>query len=95
MNAVKPYLVVGVPEDFGLESTPPYLAVLDWLRSEGIDPDSGNRCEVYEGGDKPYAKVTVFTLDADGERVVDAAREEFVTHVETVALSSLPPVRDE
>ncbi|MFN2636866.1 MAG: hypothetical protein ABR585_07570 [Gemmatimonadaceae bacterium] len=90
MDAAKPYLVVSVPV-----GVLPNQAVLDWLRSEGIDPDGAERCEVYEGGGKPYAKVTMFTVDADGHRVIDEARAEYVTHVETVKLSSLPPVRDE
>lgn len=93
MTVAQPYLVVDARTNQGQADTPPYQAFLTWLRSEGIDPDKGRRCEVYEGS-PPYAVLTMFTFDDKGAKVVDEARMEYVTRVETVTLSSLPPARE-
>jgi hypothetical protein len=90
---IQPYLVVDAVSDRGKADTAPYQAFLDWLRSEGIDPEKGTRCEVYEG-DPPYAIVTLFELDEEGHAVVDELTDSCVTYTDIVTLSSLPPARE-
>ncbi|MEU8151758.1 hypothetical protein [Nonomuraea sp. NPDC048901] len=94
MDSVKPYLVVDTRTSSGKDkSHHPYEAFLKWLRAEGIDPEKGNRCEVYEGrdGKPPYAIVHLFEVDADGRKIFDEVTGEAVTYADIVALSSLPP----
>lgn len=97
MDTVKPYLVIdarlGRDKD---ESHYPYDAFLTWLRAEGVDPEKGIRCEVYEGrdGKPPYAIVHLFEVDEDGRKVLDEVADEYVTYTDIVTLSSLPPSRE-
>jgi hypothetical protein len=94
-SAPTPYLVIAaVHREPG--DTPPTEEVLAWLRSEGIDPMKGNRCEVYEGRDgrAPYAIVSLFEYDTNGGKVFDEVTDEAVTYADIVLLTSLPPLRD-
>jgi hypothetical protein len=97
VDTAKPYLVIDarLGHDKG-ENHHPYDAFLTWLRAEGIDPEKGNRCEVYEGrdGKPPYAIVHLFELDADGRKIFDEVTDEAATYTDIVALPSLPPSRE-
>jgi hypothetical protein len=89
--AAKPYLVMDAVEDRHWGETPQYKILLDWCRSENIEPEGCRRVEVY--ADHPqYALVTVYSLNEQNRRIVDEATESYVTHVVRVSLRTLPPV---
>ncbi|WP_219511691.1 hypothetical protein [Nonomuraea ceibae] len=51
----KPYLVVDVRANLDKGEHHPYEPFLEWMRSEGLNPEDGTRCEVYRGLVGPYA----------------------------------------
>ena len=73
----------------------PWLAeFIEWARGNGIVPENTCRVEVHEGETGLFAKVTVYDLDENGRKIVLRDIEEFAKHLETVPLSSLPPLPD-
>lgn len=72
------------------QETPALQHRLDWLRSEGIDPDTTRRVEVYleEGG--LYAEVTSFGHD-DRAHTATAVSGEPVVSKRRQGVSSVPP----
>jgi hypothetical protein len=89
----RPYVVVDVHANNSKGEYYPYESFLAWMRSEGLDPEDGRRCEVYQGL-RPYAVLTLFKRNEDGSKVVDRAVEEFETYTKRVQLSSLPPSKE-
>jgi hypothetical protein len=94
-ETARPYLVMDAVHLDDVDG-PPYRALLDWLRSEGINPDLAKRCEVYEAhdGNPPYAIVTLYVLNENGVKVLDVTTREAVTYKDVVPLSSMPPSRE-
>lgn len=63
---------------------------LAWLRSEGIDPDTTRRVEVYLEEDGLYAEVTSFGHDERAHEVT-ASSDERVISKRRQGVSSVPP----
>ena len=95
----KPFLVFdgadrAVSDLFG---TPWHTQLIEWTRSQGIDPNQVARIEVYEEGGpyeghEAYAWVLLYDVDEDGSRFLVPGTETVAKHAETVPLSSLPPL---
>lgn len=65
--------------------------VVEWARSQGMVPENVAGVVIHPG-DEPYAVVTVYDVDESGAKFFAPDTGDASRHVETVPLSSLPPL---
>ncbi|MFI7630234.1 hypothetical protein [Microbispora rosea] len=79
------------PDTRGLEDTPAWHTLLDWMRTQRMNPDQTRRLELYHLNGQWFARTLEYTEAQRWGRLFVPHAGEYVLHTSTYVLNSPPP----